>query len=73
VEWGPEPTAQAQFATLLSHEVPLGQILQLGPDVPVLTDDRPFNEYFLLRRALFRRQPGGVHFPTGLAGMEVSE
>ncbi len=63
VEWGPEPTAQAQFARLLSHEIPLGQVLQLGPDVPILTDDRPFNEYFLLRRI-----PSGVRFPTGLAG-----
>jgi len=71
VEWGPEATPQAQLARLLGNEIPLGTLLQLGPDVPILTDDRPYNEYFLLRRAL--RTPGGVRFPTGLAGMGEPE
>ena len=67
-EWGPEPTAQAQLATLLSHEIPVAEPLSILPEVPVLTDDRPFNEYFLLRR-LSHPQEGGLRFPTGLAGM----
>jgi hypothetical protein len=71
VEWGPEATPQAQLARLLGNEIPLGTLLQLGPEAPVLTDDRPYNEYFLLRRAL--RTPGGVRFPTGLAGMGEPE
>jgi spermidine synthase/MFS family permease len=68
-EWGPEPTAEAQMAKLLSHEISLREVLALLPDVPVLEDDRPYNEYFLIRRAVLRPQPGGVRFPTGLAGM----
>jgi spermidine synthase len=50
VEWGPERTPSAQLAHLLSQEVPVRRILEAMPDVPVLEDDRPYNEYFLLRR-----------------------
>jgi spermidine synthase len=59
VEWGPETTAHAQFARLFSQEISLGRLLQLVPDVPVLEDDRPFNEYFLLRRARRSGHPRG--------------
>ena len=54
VEWGPEATSTAQLAHVLSQEVPVQRILQAMPGVPVLEDDRPYNEYFLLRRALGR-------------------
>ncbi|HET9301021.1 MAG TPA: hypothetical protein VFO11_13815, partial [Candidatus Polarisedimenticolaceae bacterium] len=52
VEWGPEPTPPAQFAHLLSQEVPVQRFLEAMPEVPILEDDRPYNEYFLLRRTL---------------------
>jgi len=50
VEWGPERTPHEQLAWILSREVPLTRFLALRPGVPVLEDDRPYNEYFLLRR-----------------------
>jgi spermidine synthase len=50
VEWGPFETPQEQFAKVLSQEVPLQEILDLSPRAPVLSDDRPLNEYYLLRK-----------------------
>src|SRR5271157_4361947 len=50
VEWGPFHTASEQLSATLTHEVSLDTLLQLDPAVPALTDDRPVNEYFLLRR-----------------------
>ena len=49
VEWGPKPTAQQQFDWLLEHERDASQLAEEKPDIPALTDDRPVNEYFLLR------------------------
>lgn len=49
VEWGPKPTAQQQFEWLLSHERDVSQLANEEPNIPALTDDRPVNEYFLLR------------------------
>ena len=50
VEWGPAHEVRAQFETALSHELPLPDVLKIAPGVPVLRDDEPINEYFLLRR-----------------------
>ncbi|HXE74911.1 MAG TPA: fused MFS/spermidine synthase [Candidatus Xenobia bacterium] len=52
VEWGPQPTPEEQFAFILSREIPLEQLLLLAPRAPALQDDRPINEYYLLRRQL---------------------
>jgi len=53
LEWGPARTAEEQFRLVLSREV-LPQILVArAPSVPALDDDRPFNEYFFLRRTVF--------------------
>ncbi|HKW16602.1 MAG TPA: fused MFS/spermidine synthase [Terriglobales bacterium] len=49
VEWGPEVTAQGQFARLLKNEMSLDSLIAEAPQAPVLRDDRPTNEYFLLR------------------------
>jgi spermidine synthase len=49
VEWGPHPTPTEQFAVVLSREFRLADAIQ--PGVPALTDDRPLNEYFVLRQA----------------------
>jgi len=51
VEWGPETTAQDQFGVLL-FEMPVDQFIALSPTTPALSDDRPINEYYLLRSSL---------------------
>jgi predicted membrane-bound spermidine synthase len=51
VEWGPNPTAQAQFASILSGEVNLEKLIDEDPGVPAISDDEPINEYDLLRSA----------------------
>ena len=55
VEWGPESTAEGQFALLLSHEQSLDQMVSGAPETPALQDDRPENEYYVLRERLPRR------------------
>lgn len=50
IEWGPESSVEAEFQAVLRNEMPLTQLIAPGPGVPVLTDDRPVNEYYLLRR-----------------------
>jgi spermidine synthase len=50
LEWGPTATAQQQFARVLDLELSLNDLIGLAPDVPALQDDRPVNEYFILRR-----------------------
>lgn len=54
IEWGPADTPEAQLRTVLEGEVRLDQILALAPRAPALHDDRPVNEYFLLRRLRLR-------------------
>lgn len=50
LEWGPFRTATEQLSATLTHEVSLDTLTQLDAAVPALQDDRPVNEYFLLRR-----------------------
>jgi spermidine synthase len=52
LEWGPAATVTEQFDRVLSREVPVGALLASDPSVAALSDDHPFNEYFLLRRQL---------------------
>jgi spermidine synthase len=52
VEWGPESTADGQFAIILSRELTLDQMISGAPDAPALQDDRPENEYYVLRQRL---------------------
>jgi spermidine synthase len=52
VEWGPKATAAEQFAVVLAKEI-RPERLQLGAVLaPALKDDRPINEYYLLRTYL---------------------
>ncbi len=51
VEWYPGADSRSLFASLMSHEVPLAEMLQATAGIPPLRDDRPQNEYFLLRRS----------------------
>lgn len=52
VEWTPQWTPEQAFQVVLSQEVPLDPVLQQFPNVQPLDDDRPINEYYLLRKNL---------------------
>jgi hypothetical protein len=52
LEWGPATTAPVQIGLMVGREVSLESLVAAGPGVPVLRDDRPYNEYYLLRRLL---------------------
>ena len=55
VEWslpnsaGPAAQAESQFDDLLEHETGIDQFIANAPEAPALTDNRPVNEYSLLR------------------------
>jgi spermidine synthase len=48
VEWNPGETATDVFTKIFTRQVDLSRALTADPEVAV-TDDRPFNEYYLLR------------------------
>jgi hypothetical protein len=50
LEWGPAANAEQQFARVLNQELSLDGLIEEAPGVPALQDDRPVNEYFILRR-----------------------
>jgi len=52
VEWGPQSTPEGEFAIVLGREIPLDRLIAEAPGAPALQDDRPENEYYLLRRSL---------------------
>jgi spermidine synthase len=56
VEWGPFSTADQQFAAVLKNEVPIDLLIGMDKDVPAMQDDRPINEYGLLRHIHFGSQ-----------------
>jgi hypothetical protein len=49
IEWLPNVTAEQIFASILRQKTSIDRIIALAPDAPPLQDDRPMNEYFLLR------------------------
>jgi spermidine synthase len=49
MEWGPAPSPEQQLNLLLSQPSSTDAIIALSPSTTALTDDRPINEYFLLR------------------------
>ena len=50
IEWGPASDAKQQFNLVLSRELSMAALTQSSPKVPALEDNRPINEYFLVRR-----------------------
>jgi spermidine synthase len=50
LEWGPASDAEQQFAGVLNQELSLDALIEKDPDIPALQDDRPVNEYYILRR-----------------------
>jgi spermidine synthase len=57
IEWGPQTSAEAQLASVLKRQRSFQRLIDRAPDAPVLSDDRPFNEYYLIRQA---RQAAGL-------------
>jgi spermidine synthase len=53
-EWAPPSQASQAvseaFESLLQGEIPIEAMIEQSPTTPALSDDRPINEYFLLRR-----------------------
>ena len=49
MEWGPASSPEKQVNLLLDHESTADAVIALSPSTTTLTDDRPINEYFLLR------------------------
>ena len=53
-EWAPpfrgNEAVLTAFQMLLASEVPIEALINESPTTPALTDDRPINEYYLLRR-----------------------
>ncbi len=50
MEWGPEATPEKELGDVLASELPIADVINQAPNVPVLQDDRPVNEYYILRR-----------------------
>ena len=49
MEWGPAATPQAQVSMRVGHEGSVDSLIALSPEIPTLPDDRPINEYFMIR------------------------
>ncbi len=54
LEWGPGRSAEEQFVFMLAREIKVDELIAAaqGIDVHSLHDDRPVNEYYLLRAKL---------------------
>jgi len=48
-EWNPPAGAEGIFRAILALERPPAQVIAVRPQIPAMQDDRPVNEYFLLR------------------------
>jgi spermidine synthase len=49
MEWPFESTAQLEFTYVLQRETSVAQMMAADPNAPAMQDDRPVNEYVLLR------------------------
>ena len=65
MEWGPAATPEEQFQRVLSTELPIDSLINAAPDTPMLSDDRPINEYFLLRAMAAARRNEALNSTTG--------
>jgi spermidine synthase len=58
-EWAPPGRGSeavfGAFQRLLQSEVPIETVILQSPTTPALTDDRPINEYYMLRRRSWRQ------------------
>lgn len=53
MEWGPEATPEGELGAVLGNEISPAHLIAEDPTAPALTDDRPVNEYYALRRRAF--------------------
>lgn len=56
VEWKKDRTPESLFGEVLEAEQPLNDYIAPAPAVSPITDNRPINEYFLLRRMREKKQ-----------------
>lgn len=49
LEWGPETNPEDELADILNNEVPIDSVIAHAPNADALDDDRPVNEYYILR------------------------
>lgn len=56
LEWGPATNAAEQFAIILGRELELSEMISRAPEAAPMQDDRPENEYFLLRQLRRRKK-----------------
>jgi len=56
MEWGPADSPLQQFHLILSNPVSPTELIGRSPDTPALQDDRPVNEYYLLRKFFPEKQ-----------------
>lgn len=49
--------AQYGVTSVLSRETSLDNLIDLSPETPALTDNRPINEYYLLRAIAAAQHP----------------
>jgi hypothetical protein len=49
IEWGPGKDPEGRLNLMLSREISIDQLIALSPSSPALSDDRPMNEYYLVR------------------------
>jgi predicted membrane-bound spermidine synthase len=57
LEWSPSTDAAVPWARMLQEEVPVAGVLNPNPNI-IVTDDQPYNEYYLLR---LLTSAGGAH------------
>jgi hypothetical protein len=49
MEWGPAATPEAELNLLLDHTTTLDNLIAQDRTIPMLSDNRPVNEFFLIR------------------------
>jgi spermidine synthase len=52
LEWEPRGTVRGFFGAILRQEISVDSVIAAEPNAPALTDDRPVNEYDLVRRMI---------------------
>jgi spermidine synthase len=66
VEWdepignGVMDTAEDRLSDLLKGEISIDKLVAASPETPALTDDRPINEYFIMRKWLEKGHAQGA-------------
>ena len=58
LEWERKDSVADMAEAILSRHVATESVMPLGNDGPIITDDRPYNEYFLVRALKSSRQKG---------------